>query len=210
MKVVVHTIRGFRGKDRAWSSWRLGRRGRQVWAGHLPSRMSRTRQLTGDARSEGPAGRQQRSCEPGIRSHVLPPLCQPAGRLPRSTMRPEQGKAPVPIFQRPSRMRNTSSTPAAEIDEIVRSFSASPINVSRLILGPRCGRGWQRHGRGDGSRSTPPSRQCKQAASAVDAVLRAYDRAERRKSRKFALRTTIRSFPSSFRTVCKGCSGSPP
>ena len=94
-----------------------------------------------------------------------------------------------------------------------KSFAASPpapINVSRLILGPRCGRGWQRHGRGDGSRSTPPSRQCKQAASAVDAVLRAYDRAERRKSRKFALRATIRSFPSSFRTVCKGCSGSPP
>jgi hypothetical protein len=33
----------------------------------------------------------------------------------------------------------------------------------------------------------------------------AYDRAERRKSRKFALRATIRSFPSSFRTVCTIC-----
>ena len=32
----------------------------------------------------------------------------------------------------------------------------------------------------------------------------AYDRAERRKLRKFALRATIRSFPSSFRTVCTG------
>ena len=32
----------------------------------------------------------------------------------------------------------------------------------------------------------------------------AYDRAERKKSRKFSLRATIRSCPSSFRTVCTG------
>ena len=34
-------------------------------------------------------------------------------------------------------------------------------------------------------------------------ILAAYDRAEQKKSRKFALRTAVRSFPSSFRTVCK-------
>ena len=38
----------------------------------------------------------------------------------------------------------------------------------------------------------------------------AYDRAERKKSRKFALRATIRSFPSSFRTVCVMRAQSPP
>jgi hypothetical protein len=36
-----------------------------------------------------------------------------------------------------------------------------------------------------------------------------YDRAERRKSRKFALRATMRSFPSSFRTVCKNFAAQP-
>ncbi len=34
-------------------------------------------------------------------------------------------------------------------------------------------------------------------------IFAAYDRAEEKKSRKSALRTTVRSFPSSFRTVCK-------